>query len=71
MRRNSVFRESSLWKGDRVLTIEGDLAFQEETGDGDKAELEFVEKTIYEQVKEILESIKNEDFSFEKRMKIK
>ena len=71
MRRNSVYRENSLWKGDCVLTIEGDFAFQEETGDADKAELEFVEKTVHEQVKEILESIKNEDFSFEKRMKIK
>ncbi|CBY36037.1 unnamed protein product [Oikopleura dioica] len=44
---------------------------KEETGDGDKAEPEFVEKTVHEQVKEILESIKNENYSFEKRMKIK
>lgn len=53
------------------MSLEYEFAFQEETGDGDKPEPEFIEKTVHEQVKEILESIKNEDFSFEKRMKIK
>lgn len=53
------------------MSLKYEFAFQEETGDGDKREPEFIEKTVHEQVKEILESIKNENYNFEKRMKIK
>ena len=53
------------------MSLKYEFAFQEDTGDGDKPEQEFIEKTVHEQVKEILELIKNEDYSFEKRMRIK
>ncbi|CAG5084139.1 Oidioi.mRNA.OKI2018_I69.PAR.g10559.t1.cds [Oikopleura dioica] len=40
-------------------------------GDGDKPEQETVEISVHDQIKEILEAIKADDYSFEKRMKIK